>query len=279
MLRISWATQSAPELRKSPTPEEVKTPQERPALKEAIDSLNEKILEESAEPSQCEDTLELDDQETTEFVDEEQWAVLDLDFVIKVHVSGTDEVAYVDVREGSGASVRALKLAIMLATGIPCSHQRLIHESDVLSDDHATLGSLGLEHGMSIILYERDSNQLSEADLVDLHDAFCKRVDEKFRLAMQHEEDHEEGMPIALPVSELHEHYSNQLSEAELADLREAFGKRMDEKFREAMQAEEDDEDGAAPEYLKVSLKEPLEFDGMTDVDLYLRATDQDELS
>merc|ERR1719272_1322285 len=66
----------------------------------------------------------------------------------------------------------------MLATGVPCSLQQLTHESAILYHDEVTLGEVGLEHGMSIILDEQESYQLTEAELVQMQDDFLKRIDE-----------------------------------------------------------------------------------------------------
>lgn len=190
MLSISWATQGRAETEtirsqgsdNDDNPQKVAATEEDPstaivplteeAVQESVDALQEPVL-----PDVVEDHgIELDEIE--------QWAAKHLDFSINVHSSGGGKLATVDVFEGSAASVRALKLAIMLATGILCSQQRLTHQSDLLRDDQATLESLGLKSGMSVTLTENDSYQLSEEDLADLHEAFTKRMEEKCRAAM-----------------------------------------------------------------------------------------------
>merc|ERR1719201_2802873 len=73
----------------------------------------------------------------------------------------------------------------MLGTGVPCSMQRLTHESEILSDDDVTLGAVGLEHGMSIILDEQESYHVTEAELAQLQEDFLKRIEERCRPAVE----------------------------------------------------------------------------------------------
>jgi len=98
-------------------------------------------------------------------------------FAIKVYRLTGGGAITVEIRNGASATVRELKVAIMIATGAPCGLQQLTHESEILNDDTVTLGSVGLEHGMSIILDEQDSYKLTEKELADLQEAFLRRID------------------------------------------------------------------------------------------------------
>lgn len=119
------------------------------------------------------------DSEDDHFLeDPSEWAELHPTFAIKVYRLGGGAATTVDIYSGASASVRELKLAVMLATGVPCSLQQLTHESAILCHDEKTLSEVGLEHGMSIILDEQESHSLTEAELAQLQDDFLKRIDD-----------------------------------------------------------------------------------------------------
>merc|ERR1712146_10730 len=82
---------------------------------------------------------------------------------------------------------------------------------------------MGLEHGASIILDEQETNQLTEAEIDELHEAFLRRIDQKCQalgeLDLVDSFDHDIGLPSASSSPKIDANLMSSLQRAVDLDL------------------------------------------------------------